>query len=137
MFRDKRGYFKEVIRADIRQINQSFSKKGTVRGLHYQEPHVTKYVWVPRGKILDVALNLETGEIKQKELSENNHDMMIIPKGWAHGFQALEDSIVCYAMDGEYNPFGDMGISPLDIDWPLEIKHISDKDKGAAKWQQL
>lgn len=134
MFTDYRGYFTELLRADIKQINQSFSKKYTVRGLHFQEPQVTKWVWVPKGVIYDVRLNLETGKHEAEVLSGDNHKMLEIPKGWAHGFQALEDSIVCYAMDGIYNPKGDRGINPSIINWPLKEQIISDKDKGAPSW---
>lgn len=134
IFTDDRGYFKEILRGDIKQINQSFSKKGVVRGMHYQEPQVTKYVWVVSGAIVDVIFNLETGEIVKKKLTGDNHKMMTVPKGWAHGFQALEDSVVCYAMDGVYNPDGDKGINPSIIRWPNEDMIISDKDKGAPQW---
>lgn len=134
MWIDKRGYFREVAKGDIKQINMSFSKKGVVRGLHYQEPAVEKVVWVASGMILDVAFNLETGEVRKKILSGDTDDAFIIPKGWAHGFQALEDSIVCYGMDGLYNPKGDKGINPSIIEWPLKGIIISDKDRKAAKW---
>lgn len=136
IYHDKRGTFEEVLRADIKQINQSFSKMNTVRGLHYQEPHVSKWVWVPKGMIYDVRFNLETGEYEAEVLSAGNHKMLEIPKGWAHGFQALEDSIVCYAMDGIYNPKGDRGINPSIINWPLKEQIISDKDKGAPSWEK-
>ncbi len=131
---DDRGTFREVIRADIKQINQSFSKKGTVRGLHYQEPFVTKWVWVPFGKIYDVRMDLETGAVEERVIDSTAQNIFEIPKGYAHGFQALEDSIVCYAMDGEYNPAGDFGCNPLTINWPLPITHISTKDKEAKEW---
>lgn len=136
MFIDKRGYFREIMRGNIAQINESFSKKGVVRGLHYQQPAVTKWVWVSKGMILDVRMNLETGDIEQQILSADNKRIFEIPKGYAHGFQALENSIVCYAMDGEYNPEGDKAICPLEIEWPLKISEVSNKDKEAPRWQQ-
>lgn len=136
MFIDKRGYFREIMRGNIAQINESFSKKGVVRGLHYQQPAVTKWVWVSKGMILDVRMNLETGDIDQQILSADNKRIFEIPKGYAHGFQALENSIVCYAMDGEYNPEGDNAIYPLEIEWPLKVSEVSNKDKEAPRWQQ-
>ena len=136
VFEDERGFFAEVMRGDIKQINMSFSKKGVVRGLHYQEPQVTKYVWVASGAITDVIFNLETGETIKKKLTADNHKIMEVPKGWAHGFQALEDSVICYAMDGVYNPNGDKGINPLTVKWPNDKVIISKKDKEAPQWRK-
>lgn len=135
IYHDDRGTFRELIRGNIKQINQSFSKRGVVRGLHYQEPFVTKWVWVPMGKIYDVRMDLESGEIETCVIDATAQNLFEIPKGYAHGFQALEDSIVCYAMDSEYNQTGDYGLSPLTIHWPLPITHISNKDKEAQRWQ--
>lgn len=135
MYKDHRGYFREIMRGGIRQINQSFSKKGVVRGLHYQEPAVTKYVWVALGKIIDVKFDLETGEYEAKTLTPES-DVFVIPKGYAHGFKALEDSVVCYAMDGEYNPEGDKGYNPEVVEL-LRGGVLSEKDRKAPKWKKF
>lgn len=134
MWIDDRGYFREVARGNFKQINQSLSKRGVVRGLHYQIPEVQKTVWVAHGSILDVAFNPATGEVRKRILSADTDDYFVIPKGWAHGFQALEDSVVCYGMDGEYDPDGDYGYSPEIIDWPIKPCLMSEKDKGAPSW---
>ena len=100
-----------------------------VRGLHYQEPQVTKRLWVLKGKLYDVAYNLETGELKTAILTPNS-GVFECPKGWAHGNQALEDTIFCYEMDGLYNPDGDHAINPLSIEWAIE-PILSEKDRKA------
>lgn len=135
MFKDERGYFTEILRGDIKQINMSFSKKGVVRGLHYQEPEVTKFVWVASGKIQDVRFNLKTGEYDKATLTPES-GVFEVPKGYAHGFQAMEDSVICYAMDGVYNPDEDKGINPSIIEWGDDIKIISKKDRSAPQWQR-
>lgn len=137
-YTDSRGYFTEIARADIKQVNQSFSKRGVIRGLHLQSPAVTKHVWVAKGRIYDVAFNPETGKHVAEVLSDDNHKTLTVPKGWAHGFQALEDSVILYAMDGEYNKDGDMAINPLSagIEWPLDEYIISDKDKNAPSFDR-
>lgn len=146
VYSDHRGYFKETYNDSkfsvfgerkVYQANQSLSKKGVVRGLHYQQPAVCKLVWVARGSIFDVAFNLTTGEWVGETLSADNHKQLLCPVGFAHGFQALEDdTVVCYLMDGVHNPDGDYGISPLSIPWPIKEIIISDKDKKAPKWLQ-
>lgn len=132
VFEDNRGFFTEVYnssRDDAKQVNVSFSNKGVVRGLHYQEPQVEKRLWVLKGKLYDVAYNLETGEIRSAILTPNSGEF-VCPKGWAHGNQALEDTIFCYTMDGVYNPDGDYAINPLSIEWPFE-PILSEKDRKA------
>lgn len=131
VYEDNRGFFTEVYNADskAKQVNVSFSKKGVVRGLHYQEPQVTKRLWVLKGKLYDVAYNLETGELKTAILTPNS-GVFECPKGWAHGNQALEDTIFCYEMDGLYNPDGDHAINPLSIEWAIE-PILSEKDRKA------
>jgi dTDP-4-dehydrorhamnose 3,5-epimerase len=112
VFPDNRGYFKEIFKESEfrkmnipapKQANVSFSKPGVVRGLHYQLPpkEQGKIVTVMKGRIIDVAVDIRKksksfGKYVQAELSDDNHYMLWIPPGFAHGFQALEDSMVLY-----------------------------------------
>src|ERR1043166_5138267 len=108
VFRDERGYFFESynkakfhsagITAEFLQDNQSLSQKGTVRGLHFQNPpsEQGKLVFVIKGKVLDVAVDIRKdsptyGQHFSLELSEENKTMLWVPPGFAHGFHTLED----------------------------------------------
>lgn len=138
VYSDDRGYFSETFSGhyafDAKQANMSKSKKGVIRGLHYQEPSVAKLVWVASGSIYDVIYDLRSGKSFGTELTDKAHNQLLCPAGYAHGFQALEDdTIVCYLMDGLYNPMADHATNPLDkgIAWPIKDFIISDKDKYA------
>jgi dTDP-4-dehydrorhamnose 3,5-epimerase len=151
-FPDERGEFSEVYKAsdfkangigyDFVQDNFPLSKKGVVRGLHYQLPPYTqgKLVAVIKGKIWDVAVDIRKssptfGKWVAEELSDENHRMLFIPPGFAHGFIALEDDTrVLYKMtDNEFTPSADRGIRyddpDLNIPWPIERPILSEKDK--------
>jgi dTDP-4-dehydrorhamnose 3,5-epimerase len=145
VFPDNRGYFKEIFKeSDFQkigipkplQVNMSYSKKGVIRGLHYQIPpkEQGKIVTVIKGKILDVALDIRKnsktfGKYVSVELSEENHYMFWIPSGFAHGFQALEDSIVLYFVtNNEYSPQHERCIHYSIIDWPIKDIIVSEKD---------
>jgi dTDP-4-dehydrorhamnose 3,5-epimerase len=150
LFKDDRGFFYEsynknilnkVINIVFIQDNESKSNKGVVRGLHFQLPpfEQTKLVRCISGKILDVVVDLRTnsktyGKSFSIELSSENNKQLFIPKGFAHGFQALsEDAIVNYKVDNFYNPKSESGIiwndKDLSIDWNLDIKPLlSEKD---------
>jgi len=150
LFKDDRGFFYEsynknnldkVINIVFVQDNESKSNKGVVRGLHFQLPpfEQTKLVRCVSGKILDVVVDLRTnsktyGKSFSIELSSENNKQLLIPKGFAHGFQVLsEDAIVNYKVDNFYNPKSDSGLiwndKDLSIDWNLDIKPVlSEKD---------
>jgi dTDP-4-dehydrorhamnose 3,5-epimerase len=128
---------------NIVQINQSrTSAVGAVRGLHYQQPPQTemKFVRCLKGKVWDVAVDLRAGsptflKWHAEELSENNMLMMVIPEGFAHGFQVLEDnSELLYLHTARYTPAAEGGIRPSDkmlaIDWPLSVQDLSDRDRN-------
>lgn len=155
VFADERGYFMELfkrssmelggIKADFVQDNLSHSQKGTVRGLHYQmKPMLQgKLVTCLRGTVYDVAVDIRVGSPNfgkwvSVELSEENHNLLWIPEGFAHGFMVLsEQALVLYKVSGsEYSPEHDAGIKwddpDLNIDWPIkDISQliISEKDK--------
>jgi dTDP-4-dehydrorhamnose 3,5-epimerase len=150
---DDRGYFMEsysrrtLIQAGIElnfvQDNQSSSRKGVLRGLHYQiTPYAqTKLVRVLSGVILDVVVDLRRqektfGNYFPIELSASNKKQLLVPKGFAHGFITLSDQAeVFYKCDEYYHPEADRGILYSDpglaIDWKLEAKDfiLSEKDK--------
>lgn len=140
IYEDERGYFSETFNQHYYfkplQANMSVSKKGVIRGLHYQAGGVEKLVWVAKGSIYDVAFDRDTGKYFSVELSADNHKQLLVPASCAHGFQALEDdTVVCYLQDIPHSDRGDMGINPLIIDWPLGEYTISQKDQNAAKFR--
>lgn len=152
VFEDERGYFFEVynksnlsdlgVYIDFIQDNQSFSKKGTLRGLHYQNPPFaqTKLVRVLEGEIMDVAVDLrKNSETYGKQysilLTSGNKKQLLIPQGFAHGFSVLsETAIVIYKCDQYYNKESEGGIrfndSTLNIDWGIDLEQaiVSEKD---------
>lgn len=161
IFRDERGFFLEFykrsdfkkfgIDVDFVQDNHSASVKGVLRGLHYQKhPKAQgKLVRCVRGKIFDVAVDIrkenETfGRWVGVELSEENHHMLWIPKGFAHGFLVLSDyAEIVYKVSGaEYSPESDAGIiyndPDININWPIKDGLIlSEKDKRLPTLKQL
>jgi len=125
----------------IVQINQSSTHTvGAVRGLHYQhEPHAEmKLVRCIKGKVWDVAVDLRAGSPTflhwhAEELSAENAHMMVIPEGFAHGFQVLaEDSELLYLHTAFYTPSVEGGVRPTDpelsIAWPMVPQDLSDRD---------
>jgi dTDP-4-dehydrorhamnose 3,5-epimerase len=126
----------------IAQVNVSVTtSKGTIRGMHFQHPpHAeTKMVSCLRGEVFDVAVDLRTGsptflQWHAEILSESNHRSLMIPAGFAHGFQTLTDnSQLFYVHSCAYAPDFEDGISPFDpmiaINWPLQVSDISEKDR--------
>ena len=149
VFGDKRGFFMESwnkkefeeigINCDFVQDNHSKSKKGVLRGLHFQIENVQlKLVRCIRGKVLDVAVDLRRnsktfGQYFSIELSEENKLMLFIPKYFAHGFLVLSDEAeIIYKVDEYYDPKSDSGIiwsdETLNIDWKLEKYGLSGND---------
>lgn len=126
---------------EIVQSNISYNQKaGTLRGMHFQKmPYEeTKIVSCLKGAIYDVIIDIRPDsetylDWMAIELSEENHKMLYIPKGFAHGFQTLaDDTIINYQMGEFYNPDSSGGIRwndpQFNIKWPVENKIISDKD---------
>ncbi|MCC6251921.1 MAG: dTDP-4-dehydrorhamnose 3,5-epimerase [Bacteroidia bacterium] len=134
--------FREVgINENFIQDNQSVSKKGVLRGLHYQKGIYSqaKLVRVIKGCVLDVAVDLRKnsdtyGQHFSIELNDKNNLMFFIPTGFAHGFIALEDNtIFSYKCSALYNKESEGGIiwndTTLNIDWKFLNPLVSDKDK--------
>ncbi len=154
---DERGYFmrwydaQAFARAGLPtawvQANESASKRGVVRGLHFQRPpHAeTKLVRAVQGAVFDVFVDLRRGsptfgQWDSVELSAARHNAVLIPKGFAHGFCALSDAaVVSYLVDSAYAPQAEGGLAwddpQLAIAWPLAGPAIvSAKDRG---WPRL
>lgn len=159
VFEDERGYFFESFNDQVFgklvgsihfcQDNQSSSAQNVVRGLHYQlEPRAqTKLVRVVQGRIWDVAVDLRKssggfGKWFGVELSAENKLQLLVPKGFAHGFVALErDTVVAYKVDELYSKDHDRGVRfddpELNIQWPLSTAAIlSAKDQALPSLQK-
>lgn len=152
VFADERGYFMESynktklrdlgIDIEFVQDNQSFSKKGTLRGLHYQNPPYaqTKLVRVLEGEIIDVAVDLRKesptyGQSFAIQLTAENKKQLLVPQGFAHGFSVIsETAVVMYKCDQFYDKASEGGIrfddATLNIDWGMDLKDaiVSEKD---------
>lgn len=153
LFHDDRGYFTEFFRrgqlserlskVDWSQENISVSRKGVLRGMHYQIGPMAqnKLVSVLYGEVLDIALDIrpwsETfGQYFTQQLSGENLDQIFIPAGFAHGFMALsEKAVFYYKVDKPYAPECERGIFPADpslgLPWPLPENQwlLSEKDR--------
>ncbi|HSP88001.1 MAG TPA: dTDP-4-dehydrorhamnose 3,5-epimerase [Ignavibacteriaceae bacterium] len=159
VFSDSRGYFFESYRKDILssngidaefiQGNISKSKKNTIRGLHYQVGNYAqgKLCQVILGKILDVAVDIRFnsptfGKYFSQELSEDNHTMIWMPPGFAHGFSVLSDEAVfLYKCTAYYNKENERAIlyndSDLNIDWKIKDSVVSEKDLNAKLFKNI
>ena len=153
VFEDARGYFFESFKNSVLQQhglnyqfiqdNQSKSSYGVIRGLHFQtgEFAQAKLVRVLQGRILDVALDLRPnsptyGKHASVELSDENKNQLLIPRGFAHGFSVLSDTaIVFYKCDNDYSKSHEDGIyykdTTLNIDWKLKESDILISEKDA------
>ena len=132
------------------QDNQSKSKKGVLRGLHFQKENTqAKLVRCIKGEVFDVAVDLRPGSKTYGKwegviLSEENKKMFMIPRGFAHGFLGLsEEAEFTYKCDNLYNPSAEGGLAWNDkevaIDWPLGDMKIEDllTSEKDAKWPSL
>ncbi len=151
IFFDHRGFFMETYKhSDFKnfgitesfvQDNFSQSQKGVIRGLHYQKGPFSqgKLVQCLKGRIFDVAVDIRLGSPTfgrwiGVELSEENHHMLYIPSGFAHGFAVLSDyAFVAYKCTEEYFSVHDRGIvwndPDININWPVDNPILSEKDK--------
>ena len=152
---DERGVFLESFKADIfesavgrpfdlRQMNISVSRRGTVRGIHYADvpPGQAKYVQCFEGKILDIVVDIRVGsptfgQWDAAELDAESRTGLFITEGLGHAFCALTDSVtVGYLCSTPYSPAREHGVHPLDpaldLPWPdMSEIVLSDKDKAA------
>lgn len=158
VFSDPRGFFLETyservfselgIKEQFVQDNQSHSKKGVLRGLHYQSEHAQgKLVRVLQGEIFDVVVDLRRqsptfGKWAAERLSSENKKMLWVPKQFAHGFYTLSHSAdVAYKVTDFYAPQSEKTLLWNDPDvgivWPLEGEPIlSDKDRAGHRLKE-
>lgn len=162
IFRDERGYFFESFnkrefdekigqKVNFVQDNESFSQKGTLRGMHYQKNGYAqaKLVRVIQGAVYDVAVDIRPwsstfGKYVGVYLSGDNHQQFFIPRGFAHGFVALEDNTIFqYKCDNYYNKEqeGSFHWNSLGIPWgnyvDLNKVVLSEKDTKAVDFVKL
>ena len=157
IFEDERGIFFESyhkplftangVDHDFVQSNQSFSKKGVLRGLHFQHtPPQGKLVGVVHGAIWDVVVDIRPwsqtyGHYYAEELSGENGVMLFVPPGFAHVFCVLGDepADVLYQTTEYYAPDGEGGIryndAVLDIPWPISSPIVSARDSALPSWR--
>lgn len=162
IFGDARGYFFESFNErdfaaqtgnEVRfvQDNESKSRYGVVRGLHFQQPPFaqSKLVRVVKGRVLDVAVDIRRGSPTYGrhvavELTEENHRQLFLPKGMAHGFAVLSDEVLFqYKCDEYYHPESEGAIAwddpTLAIDWRLPKGDVllSEKDSHHPKFNEF
>ena len=155
LFRDARGYFMETwstrnfeemgLHYSFVQDNQSYSaQEGILRGIHFQNAPMSqaKLVRVIRGAVMDVTVDLRKGSPTYRqwiavELSAENRRMLMIPRGFGHGFKALTDGVeLCYKVDNLYSRECDRGIRfddpTIGVKWgEVREELLSEKDKNA------
>ncbi len=150
VFGDRRGFFMETyhrkryqesgVTPEFVQDNLSFSRRATLRGLHYQFPHAqSKLVQVLQGEVFDVAVDIRVGSPSfgrwtGVRLSAQNKRQLFIPEGFAHGFCVLsEAALFLYKCSDFYHPECEGGVlwcdPHLDIQWPIEDPTLSPKDR--------
>lgn len=140
---DEHGLVSTVVQANI-----SWNKKrGTLRGMHYQVPpyEEVKLVRCSRGSIYDVIIDLRKDSPTYKqwlgvELTADDYKLLYVPGGFAHGFQTLEDDTeTVYQVSQFYTPGAEAGLRwddpTFNINWPLEVRVISDKDRNWPDYQ--
>ena len=156
---DSRGYLERLFCASelsswaarpVAQVNRTFSsKKGTVRGLHFQRHPFceAKLICCLKGKVMDYALDLRKnsktfGQTFTIELSSKSHNSVLLPEGVAHGFQALTDNVeMLYFHSHPYKSDHEAGVNMLDLDLgiklPLNCTNISDRDLKLPSFKEL
>ncbi len=164
IFEDERGYFiRRYSKIDFQSIginqdfvedNHSMSKKGVLRGLHFQKKPFAlgKLVFVTSGSVLDISVDLRKDSPTYKqwfsmELSAENKKMLFIPEGFAHGFLSLSDNtLIQYKYTNPYNKENYYGLvwndPDLNIDWQLEkyrinLPIISEKDQKNLSLEEI
>ena len=152
LYSDDRGYFKETFKKEkleklfdkkinFCQQNSVKSTKNVLRGLHYQkDPFAqSKLINIEYGKILDIAVDIrkdsETyGKYFSYILSHENHESLFIPKGFAHGYLTISETVLInYTVDNYYSPKNDLGINSLDSNLSLNLDQYVDKIKRSKK----
>jgi dTDP-4-dehydrorhamnose 3,5-epimerase len=163
-FQDIRGQFHEVFKLsalqseldynfEVKQVNQSVSRSGVIRGVHWADvpPGQAKYVFCPKGAIWDVVVDLRVGspsfgKFDAVEISEENGKSVLIGEGLGHAFLSLKDNtVVNYLCSEPFSPNSEHGINPLDPDLDIPFRRwlgdgsfvISDKDIKSPNLKEL
>ena len=152
VFGDERGFFMETwnearyeeagLPTRFVQDNLSFSTRGVLRGLHFQNPDQQgKLVYVLRGEVFDVAVDIRVGSPTFGEwvgvtLSSENKRQFYVPEGFAHGFLVTgEEALFAYKCTAKYNAEAEAGLlwndPEIGIKWPVEVPVLSEKDRTA------
>lgn len=158
VFHDERGHFLETFHADryaeagisgpFRQDNTSFSTRGVLRGLHFQNPlPQAKIVWVAQGEVFDVAVDIRLGspgfgKWTSARLSGENHHQLYIPEGFAHGFCVISATArLVYKCSDIYHPSAETVVlwsdPDLAIAWPVEQPLLSPRDAAAPRLRDV
>lgn len=158
VFGDERGFFMETWHAErykeaglpsrFVQDNLSFSQRGVLRGLHFQNPDQQgKLVYVLQGEVYDVAVDIRVGsptfgEWTAVTLSSKNKRQFYVPEGFAHGFLVTSDSaLFAYKCTARYNAGAEASVlwndPNIGIEWPMEIPVLSEKDRSALPLEEL
>jgi dTDP-4-dehydrorhamnose 3,5-epimerase len=141
-FDDERGWLSEIARASrlpepLLQTNVSFSRQGTIRGLHYHERQSDLFVCL-QGRARVVALDRDTGETFSEDIGEDNFAAIYMPGDLAHGFEALTDVLMLYHVTQEYDPadpdeYGVPWNDPRVIDlWSTKSPILSERDRTGS-----
>ncbi len=156
-FKDTRGTvieflrqrnFTEVTGLEFKQINITLGEKHAIRGIHYSPTtaNLVKAIYCIKGAILDVAINLDRsspdyGSKFIFQLSAKDNSVLVIPNGYGHAFQTLDDeNIVVYAMTQAFGDYPDLALNPLDksLNLPWATPTIcSERDLNAPSFSQL
>ncbi|MBI2374135.1 MAG: dTDP-4-dehydrorhamnose 3,5-epimerase [Deltaproteobacteria bacterium] len=154
---DARGYFLEPWSVDRYRAagigavfvmdGESYSRKGTVRGLHFRDPPEAKLVRCVSGRIFDVAVDLRVGSEtfghwEGFELSGDNHEQLFVPAGFAHGFSVLsDDALMLYKKTELFDGSKERGVRfddpEIGVDWRTEVTTVSDRDRAAPTLRTL
>jgi dTDP-4-dehydrorhamnose 3,5-epimerase len=155
---DERGFMVETYRrdawaalgvdAEFVQHNHSRSVQGTLRGLHFQtEPGQAKLVRCPRGKILDVAVDLRRGSPTYGQweghvLDDERHRQLYVPVGFGHGFAVLSElADVAYQLSSLYDPATESGIAwddpDVGVEWQVDEPLLSERDRSAPRLAEV
>ncbi len=144
---DERGYFEEQFKLSeiaaelglsftVRQVNQSVSNRGVIRGIHFTDSPdgQAKYISCPKGRIWDVVVDLRVGsptygQWDAAELSPINGKSILISPGLGHAFLSLDDdSVSTYLCSTEYDPKSDKGFNPLSSSFAINFQEIAEQN---------
>ncbi|MBS0649941.1 MAG: dTDP-4-dehydrorhamnose 3,5-epimerase [Verrucomicrobia bacterium] len=158
VFSDARGFFRETYRQPLYekagincafvQDNHSYSKKGTIRGMHFQRsPGQDKLISVVAGTIFDVAVDIRPesptfGNWEGVMLDGTKGEQLFIPRGFAHGFCVVSDEAhLLYKVSSLYDPKEEMAFAfddlDVNIDWPVSQPIVSERDRSSPRFKEI